>query len=141
MQDQRRDRAGFSLIELIVVIAILGILSVTVVMNIDSKTDDARVSSIQVDLKTLATAASMFRITFGRYPDSLEELIEPPEINDVQKYFLDDTPIDPYSNENYLYEVDDRGALFTSYGRDQVPGGEGYDADRNSRMRGSSSSP
>ena len=124
---------GFSLIELIVVITIPGILSMMVVSSIDHVTEDAKVSAIKADLKTLAGAASLFRGTFGRDPHSIEELVDPPEHNGGQKYFLDEAPIDHVSGGPYLHETDGRGVLFLSYGRDGLPGGEGYDADIASR--------
>ncbi|MCA8961448.1 MAG: type II secretion system protein GspG [Planctomycetes bacterium] len=126
---------GFTLIELIVVVAIIGILAVTVVLNIDGVPDDAKVSAIRADLKTLATFASVFRLAHGRYPESIEEMLDPPESASGPNTFLDEMPIDPYSLEPYLYEVDDKGALFISFGRDLAPGGEGYDADLTSRRR------
>ena len=78
-RDQRRDM-GFSLIELIVVITIIGILAATVVVNLAGRTDQAKVAAVKIDFKGIETAASLFREDHGRWPDSLEELMNPPDI-------------------------------------------------------------
>ena len=73
-----RPEDGFTLIELIVVIAIIGILATFVVPNVMGRTDQAKVAKVKQDFKALDTQCKMFRTDHGRYPDSIDELINPP---------------------------------------------------------------
>ena len=69
------SRRGFSLIELLLVLTILGILGGVVIMNVGGKSDKARVTAAKVSLRALKNAIIQFRNDTGRYPDSLESLI------------------------------------------------------------------
>ena len=123
--------AGFSLIELIVVITIIGILAATVVVNLAGRTDQAKIAAVKNDFHSIKTASSMFREDHGRWPDSLEELMSPPESPSgfSVKNYLDKLPIDPWTNEPYYFEPSDDGVLIISYGADKTEGGEGINED------------
>ena len=137
---QRWTARGFTLIEIMVVITILGVLAALIVPKVIGRTDDARISAAKQDVATLMQALKLYRLDNGRYPTTeqgLRALIErpagdPPPTNWKQGGYLDrpSLPKDPWGNE-YLYlnpglhgEID----VFT-YGRDNLPGGEGPDAD------------
>ncbi|MGE4619076.1 MAG: type II secretion system major pseudopilin GspG [Planctomycetota bacterium] len=121
---------GFTLIELIVVITIIGILATTVVVNVFGRTDQAKVAKVQADFSSIKTAARMFREDHGRWPDSLEELVDPPTTdNGLMMEYLDNLPEDPWSKEFYYYEMGDRGPLLISWGADMTEGGDEFDAD------------
>jgi general secretion pathway protein G len=133
----RRTR-GFTLIEIMVVITILGVLAALIVPKIVGRTDDARISAAKQDVATIMQAMKLYRLDNGRYPTTeqgLHALIERPTTepqpsNWKQGGYLERLPKDPWGND-YLYlnpglhgEID----VF-SYGRDNLPGGEGPDAD------------
>jgi len=82
MNRRNRDRrAGFSLIELIVVITILGILASTVVVSVFGRSDQARVAAVRADFSSILTASRLFREDHKRWPDTIEELMQPPASN------------------------------------------------------------
>lgn len=70
-----KKRKGFMLIELIIVIAIVGILAAIAVPNLVGMTNEAKVAKIQADLSTIGTAAEMYYIKKGSYPDKLTDLV------------------------------------------------------------------
>src|SRR5260363_350027 len=142
-QKQHRTRAarrqrGFTLIEVMVVIAILGILAALVVPKIMSRPDQARRLAAKHDIQTIAQALKLYRLDNGRYPtqeQGLRALIEKPSIapmpdNWKDGGYLESLPSDPwgppyqYLNPGIHGEID----IF-SYGADGQPGGEGNDAD------------
>ena len=125
-----RPEDGFTLIELIVVIAIIGILATFVVPNVMGRTDQAKVAKVKQDFKALDTQCKMFRTDHGRYPDSIDELINPPaDFNGFTHTYLDTEPLDPWTNEAYFFEIIDGRPVFISLGEDMTEGGEGYAQD------------
>jgi general secretion pathway protein G len=134
----RRARAGFTMVELMAVLIILGLLFAMVVGNFVGHTDKARVITTRNSLKTLQTLVNQFKMDTGRYPtdeEGLHALIEQP--TDVQNWppggYLDttDIPKDGWGND-FLYETNPgNGKPFVvkSLGADNQDGGEGYDAD------------
>ncbi|MCA8960886.1 MAG: type II secretion system protein GspG [Planctomycetes bacterium] len=121
--------AGFSLIELIVVITIIGILATAVVMNLQGRDEDAKVAKVKADFTTCGSAIDMFKLDHGRFPDSLEELLNPPDTGNGKKY-IKNMPTDPWTNEPYQIETSDDGSpILISYGADMAEGGEGYNQD------------
>ena len=128
LQNRRED--GFTLIELIVVITIIGILSTVVVVNVVGRTDQTKITKVKADFATIKNAANIFRADHGRWPDSLEELLNPPEPESGPVYkYLDGQPRDPWTNELYQYEVTDDGILLVSLGADMSEGGTDINAD------------
>ena len=114
-----RRPSGFTLLELIVVIAIIGTLSAIVTMKMVDVPDRARVTAATAEMDCIVRAAKMERIETGRWPESIRELVE---LDRLEEY-----PKDPWGGE-YLYELDD-GVVVTCYGADGEVGGSGYDAD------------
>jgi general secretion pathway protein G len=131
-QDRQR---GFTLIEIMVVVVIIGILATLVAPKVFDKPDQARVVKARTDVKAIMSALALYRLDHFKYPtadEGLQALVTPPEKNDgtPQTSYLEKTPVDPwqhpyqYLNPGLHGEVD-----VMSYGRDGQPGGEGYDAD------------
>ncbi|MFC1676322.1 type II secretion system major pseudopilin GspG [Planctomycetota bacterium] len=137
-REDRKVRAGFTMVELMAVLIILGLLATVVVRNFMGQTDRARVTTTKANLKTLHYAVKQFRMDTGRYPteeDGLEELIvEPGDVDYWQSDgYLDTTelPADGWGEE-FIYEMyPESGGAFVikSYGADKEEGGEDYDTD------------
>lgn len=138
----RRSRSGFTLIEIMVVVIVLGILAAIVIPNLAGKTDEARVAKAKSDISDLTGLVEAFRLDMRRYPtqeEGLDVLRVPPNSEDADKwhgpYLRKDVPKDPWG-QPYIYSspaangVDEYG--IESLGRDKVVGGEGLDADINS---------
>jgi general secretion pathway protein G len=133
----RRARArGFTLIELMVVIVILGVLGTLVVPRLMSKPDEARVTAAKTNLSSIMQALDMYRLDNQRYPSAdqgLAALAIRPTAAPVPtnwKQYLKDAPVDPwgrpyvYLNPGVKAEID-----VMSYGADGQQGGEGVNAD------------
>ena len=122
--------AGFTLIEILVVMAIIGMLAVMVAPNIFNQQAGARRDAALAQISALEAALDTYRLGVGQYPDSLEGLVE----NDSGRaawngpYLRREVPLDPWGNE-YVYDSDGRGFTLVSYGPDGERGGEGDDAD------------
>lgn len=134
-----RQRArGFTLIEIMVVVIIIGLLAAVIVPQVVSKVDEARVAKAKQDIQSLETALTMYRLDNSKYPTSeqgLAALVTQPTDPSIKHWrpggYLQRVSKDPWGNDyQYLYpgthgkEYD----LF-SLGADGAPGGEGLDAD------------
>jgi general secretion pathway protein G len=125
--------AGFTLIEIMVVVFILGLLVTLVAPRIIGRTDEARVTKARADAKAIEEALHLFKLDNGRYPtqgEGIEALVTAPA--GVRGWnpdgYLERVPTDPWGNE-YFYNTDGRDVLVKSFGADGVEGGEGYNAD------------
>lgn len=122
--------AGFTLIEILVVMAIIGMLAVMVAPNIFNQQSGAQRDAALSQISALEAALDTYRLDVGQYPDSLEGLVE----NDSGRaawngpYLRREVPLDPWGN-NYVYDSDGRDFTLVSYGPDSERGGEGDDAD------------
>lgn len=138
---ERRNRkacAGFTMIELMAVLIIMGLLFAVVAQNFMGRTAKARVTTTKSSLKVLHTSVNMFKMDTGRYPtedEGLLVLVEQPL--DIDNYppegYLDQTelPLDGWGEEFIYQEYPESGKPFViiSQGADKEEGGEGDDAD------------
>jgi len=134
----KRARTGFTMVELMAVLIIIGLLATLVVTKVASKIDQARVTTTKANLKILHSAVNQFKMDTGRFPteeEGLMALIEQP--GDVVSYepggYLETTeiPKDGWKND-FIYErFPESGKAFVikSLGADGEEGGEDYDAD------------
>lgn len=133
----RRD-AGFSLLELMVVVVILSILALVIAPRIIDRPDQARVARVQSDLAVIQSAVKLYRLDNFRYPTTeqgLRALVsrpssEPVPRNWAENGYIDRMPVDPWGNEYQYLSPGVHGEfdVFT-LGADGVTGGSGADAD------------
>ena len=128
--NSRFSQQGFTLIEILVVMAIIAMLAVMVAPNIFNQQAGAQRDAALSQISSLEAALDTYRLDVGEYPDSLAGLIE----NDSGRaawngpYLRRDVPMDPWQND-YVYESNGREFSLISYGPDGEQGGEGDDAD------------
>ncbi len=126
-------QAGFTLIEIMVVVFILGLLVTLVAPRIIGRTDQARQTKAKADIKAIEEAMHLFKLDNGFYPSTAEgiaALVTPPPRarNFNPDGYLGQIPRDPWGND-YLYFSDGRDVVIKSLGADGVEGGEGTNAD------------
>jgi len=138
--------AGFTLIEIIVVITIMAIMAALIVPRVVSRTDEARVTAAKADIATLMNALKLYRLDNGRYPTTeqgLRALVERPTVDPIPSNwkaggYLDATSVrkDPWGYDYQYLNPGLHGEIdVMSFGRDGQPGGEGPDADIGSWMQ------
>ena len=139
MKEKKRNvRKGFTMVELMAVLIILGLLAAVVVRNFVVQTDRARVTTTKANLKLLHMAVNQFKMDTGRFPteeEGLTVLIEQP--SDIENWppggYLEttDIPKDGWGNDFIfeLYPESGKPFVIISLGADGEEGGEGFDAD------------
>ncbi len=127
---QARQQAGFTIIELLIVMAILGMLAVMVAPNLFNKADGARHDAALSQISAIGSALATHRLDVGQYPDELEGLMENTTGRSTWDgpYLNKDVPMDPWGND-YIYSSSGSSYTLISYGADGRAGGEGNDAD------------
>ncbi len=130
-----KKQTGFTLIELMVVLVILGIIMGLVVPNVVGRGDEARVTAANTDIKTIGQALEMYRLHNSHYPSTdqgLEALVSKPSGDPEPKNwrgpYISQTPSDPWQN-SYGYINENGAPEIISYGADGTQGGEGINQD------------
>jgi general secretion pathway protein G len=127
---------GFTLIELMVVIMILGVLAALVVPRVMSRPDEARVVAAKQDIAQIMQALKLYRLDNSRYPTTeqgLQALAQRPTSGPVPnnwKSYLDKVPNDPWGRPYQYLSPGVRGEIDVfSFGADGQSGGSGFEAD------------
>lgn len=121
---------GFTIIELLIVMAILGMLAVMVAPNLFNKADGARRDAALSQISAIGSALATHRLDVGEYPEELEGLM----VNTTGRstwdgpYLNNEVPKDPWGND-YQYSSDGSEYNLMSFGGDGRSGGEDNDAD------------
>jgi len=133
-----RSNAGFSLIEILIVVVIIGILASFVVVNVVGRDDDARVVAAKQDVSVLMSGLAIYRLDNGVYPSSeqgLRALVEKPTVGEAPRNwksggYIKKLPKDPWGTDYQYLNPGIKGEVdVVSLGADRRPGGDGYNAD------------
>ena len=138
MHIRRRSR-GFTLIEIMVVVIIIGLLAAVIVPQVIGRVDEARISKAKQDIQSVETALTMYRLDNFKYPTTdqgLKALIQQPTDPSIKNwrpggYLQRGSSKDPWGNDYQYVYPGTRGREFDlfSFGADGQQGGEGIDAD------------
>lgn len=129
------NKGGFTLIELMIVVVILGLLATIVMPRILGRPEQARRMKAKVDIRNIESTLALFKTDTGRFPttsEGLNVLVTDPGIKGYNKDgYLDKVPLDPWGNR-YIYlspGVHSKDYDLESYGKDGEDGGADNDAD------------
>jgi general secretion pathway protein G len=133
---QRVVQAGFTLIELMVVLVIIGVLAALIVPNVLDRADDARVTAARTDVNNLMQALKLYKLDNQRYPtgeQGLQALITKPTASPVPpnwKPYLEKLPNDPWGRPYQYLNPGVKGEIdVMSFGADGQAGGDGKNSD------------
>ena len=133
---RRHLSAGFTLIELMVVVVIIGVLAALIVPSVLERAEDARITAARTDVNNLMQALKIYKLDNQRYPtaaQSLQALLTKPTDAPIPpnwKHYLDKLPNDPWGHPYQYLNPGVRGEVdVLSFGADGQPGGEGKNAD------------
>ena len=136
VQFRRAVQRGFTLIELMVVLVIIGVLAALIVPNVLDRADDARATAARTDVANLMQALKLYRLDNQRYPGAeqgLQALVARPTAGTIPpnwKPYLDKLPNAPWGRPYQYLNPGIKGEIdVMSFGADGQSGGEGKDAD------------
>jgi len=143
MHGRKRSNGGFTLIELMVVIVILGVLAGLIIPRIMGRPEEARQMKAQIQIESMETALKLYKLDNGAYPSTeqgLSALVELPTVGELPRAWRErgylekgKVPKDPWDNEYIYLSPGAHGDYdLISYGADGEAGGEGKDKDINS---------
>ena len=137
-KQQKRHEEGFTLVEVMVVMVIIGLLTAFVVVNVAPSLSDAKTKKAKGDIRTLEQAAELYHLDMLDYPDEEDGLqalrTAPSSLSDRSRYrqggYIKLLPKDPWERD-YIYRYPGEFGVYDifSYGKDGEPGGEDETAD------------
>jgi general secretion pathway protein G len=141
-KNKHRKQAGFTLIELMVVVVIIAILAGLVIPRFMGETDKAKQAKTKMQIESLESALKMYKLDNGSYPTTeqgLKALVETPTVGNLPKNWRQGgylekgkVPKDPWDHEYVYVSPGSHGDFdLSSLGADGEPGGEGFDKDIN----------
>ncbi|HQQ87721.1 MAG TPA: type II secretion system major pseudopilin GspG [Smithellaceae bacterium] len=139
---KKNNQAGFTLIELMVVIVILGVLAGLIIPRVMGRPDEARQAKAKIQMESIETALKLYRLDNGNYPSTeqgLKALVEVPTVGALPKNWRSGgylekgkIPKDPWGNEFVYISPGTHGDFdLICLGKDGEAGGEEFDADIN----------
>ncbi len=134
-REPARCRDGFTLIELMVVVVILGIMLGIVALNMRGKDDQAKIAAVRTSISNIENAIDLYKLDTGKYPEKLGDILSQP--SDVKVWngpYLKKSkalPVDPWGKPFLYRKPGEDGQPFDvmSLGADGAPGGQGIEAD------------
>ena len=132
LRAKSRARRAFTLVELMVVIAIIGLLATVVTVNVIGQMEGANTAKVKADFKAIKDAMKLFKVHLGYWPQSIQDLMQAPGDagNRWKGPYLDEQPRDPWQRE-YRVEPGSPPKIVT-LGADGNQGGEGEARDLDS---------
>ena len=131
---KRQKQAGFTLVEVMVTMVIIGLLATVVVLNVLPAQDKAMGQKARADISTLSQAVEMYRLDMNTYPESLDALRTQQSGDNDARYrpggYIKFLPTDPWGND-YLYRYPGENGIVDIWtlGADGEEGGEGINTD------------
>jgi general secretion pathway protein G len=140
MKEKYSDNRGFTLMEMVIVMAILALLAALVVPKIIGRSDDAKIADAKVQIRNIESALKLYKLDNGIYPateQGLHALMEKPATGQIPKNYRaggylesKSVPQDPWKNDFIYLSPGEHGDYdLCSYGADGAKGGEGINAD------------
>ncbi len=128
------NQKGMSLVEILVVLAIIGVIGTTIASNVIGRNKKAKYDTAKIQISKIANAINEFYSDCDQVPESLDQLIDQPSENVCEfwglggAYVKKQDLVDPWKQE-FIYEVKGSDFVITSYGADKSQGGEGLGKD------------
>lgn len=131
MKNKRIKKRHFSLLEVIIAITIVALVATIAVQNLSTSVDEANVRATEIQMASFKDAVTKFKLSTGKYPNSLQDLVTNPGNSKSWRQFLEEIPKDPWGND-YMYSLAPETFNkfeIVSYGADGQAGGEEFNAD------------
>ncbi|RMH61012.1 MAG: type II secretion system protein GspG [Zetaproteobacteria bacterium] len=130
IENMARAQRGFTLLEVMVVLVIIGVLAALIAPRFMERADEAKVEATRVQMSNIAQALKLYRLQHGHYPSTSEGLNVLVEKDAQGKRYLDALPKDAWGRPFVYLQPGVHGDFdLLSYGADGKPGGTGADAD------------